>query len=93
MQGIQQSYTQRYNKKYKRTGHVFQQRYKVEICNKDQYLFQLIKYIHNNPVKARLERGLNYKWSSHKEYISNRRSELIEVDYILRLFGNNKKVQ
>ena len=72
---------------------MFQQRYKVEICNKDQYLFQLIKYIHNNPVKARLERGLNYKWSSHKEYISNRRSELIEVDYILRLFGNNKKVQ
>ena len=35
MQGIQQVYTQHYNKKYKRTGHVFQQRYKAVLCNKD----------------------------------------------------------
>ncbi|MFA5524102.1 MAG: transposase [Tissierellales bacterium] len=91
MQGIQQSYTQRYNIKYKRTGHVFQQRYKAEICDKDQYLFQLIKYIHNNPVKAGLEGGLNYRWSSHKEYIFNNGSELIDIDYILGLFARDKK--
>jgi len=91
MQGIQQSYTQRYNKKYYRTGHVFQQRYKANICNKDQYLLQLIRYIHYNPVEAGLDKGINYKWSSHNEYISNKESELIEVDYILGLFGDNKK--
>lgn len=91
MQGIQQSFTQRYNKKYKRTGHVFQQRYRSEICDKDQYLFQLIKYIHYNPVKAGLEEGLNYNWSSHKEYIKDSKDQLIEVDYVLSLFANNKK--
>lgn len=91
MQGIQQSYTQRYNKKYKRTGHVFQQRYKAEICNKDEYLLQLIRYIHNNPAKAGIKEGLNYRWSSHKEYIANSKSELIDIDYILRLFSDNKK--
>jgi len=91
MQGIQQSYTQRYNRKYRRTGHVFQQRYKAEICNKEQYLVQLIRYIHNNPVKAGLEGGLSYNWSSHKEYVSNRESELVEKDYILGLFSRDKK--
>lgn len=70
---------------------MFQQRYKAEICNKDQYLFQLIKYIHNNPVKAGLEGRLNYNWSSHKEYISNKENELVEKDYILGLFADNKK--
>jgi putative transposase len=54
MQRIQQVYTQWFNHKYKRTGHVFQQRYKALLCDKDSYLLQLVRYIHNNPVKADL---------------------------------------
>lgn len=61
MQGIQQSYTQRYNIKYMRGGHVFQQRYKGILCDKEGYLLQLIIYIHNNPVKAGFESQINYK--------------------------------
>ncbi len=68
MQGIQQVYTQHYNKKNSRTGHVFQQRYKAIVCNKDGYLMHLIKYIHYNPVKANFGDGIDYKWSSHTEY-------------------------
>ena len=52
MQGIQQSFTQGYNSKYCRTGHVFQQRYKAILVDGDSYLLQLIKYIHYNPVEA-----------------------------------------
>lgn len=88
MQGIQQSYTQRYNKKNKRTGHVFQQRYKAQLCNKEQYLLQLIKYIHMNPVKAGLKEGLNYKWSSHSIYDRGKESNLIELEFVLGLFSD-----
>lgn len=90
MQGIQQSYTQRYNKKYERTGHVFQQRYRSEICNKESYLLQLIRYIHNNPVKAGIKAGLDYKWSSHNVYMGRIESELIDTDYILSHFSKDK---
>nr|WP_286170372.1 transposase [Halocella sp. SP3-1] len=61
MQGIQQVFTMKYNKKYNRTGHVFEQRYKAMLCNKDKYLFNLLRYIHQNPVRAGIEEKLNYK--------------------------------
>jgi len=89
MQGIQQVYTQRYNKKYRRTGHVFQQRYKAIVCNKDGYLLHLIKYIHFNPIEAGMTETVDYKWSSHYEYIKNK-NELVETDYVLKLISSNK---
>ena len=49
IQGLQQSYTQYYNRKYKKVGHLFQGRYKAILCQKDAYLLQLIRYIHLNP--------------------------------------------
>jgi putative transposase len=49
MQGLQQSYTQYYNRKYKKVGHLFQGRYKAILCQKDAYLLELIRYIHLNP--------------------------------------------
>jgi len=52
------------NKKYKRTGHVFQQRYKAVLCNKDGYMQHLVKYIPYNPVKAKIEEELDYKWGA-----------------------------
>jgi len=61
MQSIQQVYTQRYNRKKDRTGHVFEQRYKAILCNKDEYLLQLIKYIHQNQLREGFQGGINYK--------------------------------
>ena len=89
MQGIQQSFTQYFNKKYNRTGHVFQQRYKAQLCDKERYLWQLIKYIHYNPVEAGLRQGLDYKWSSHKNYVTGRNDTLVEVSYILSMLSEN----
>ena len=71
MQGIQQVFTQHYNRKNRTTGHVFEQRYKSYLCDRDAYLLQLIRYIHQNPVRSKLTGGINYQWSSHKEYIEN----------------------
>ena len=89
MQGIQQVYTQHYNKKNKRTGHVFQQRYKAIVCNKEGYLLHLIKYIHYNPVEAKQEGELNYKWSSHNEYKQGK-GYLADIEGVLKIISKNK---
>ncbi|KJS19098.1 MAG: hypothetical protein VR72_20425 [Clostridiaceae bacterium BRH_c20a] len=89
MQGIQQSFTQRYNKRYQRTGHVFQQRYKAKLCDMENYLLQLIKYIHHNPIKARIS-GLSYNWSSHYNYAKGLGNSLVDVESILNLLSEDR---
>ncbi len=89
MQGIQQSYTQYFNKKYERVGHVFQQRYKCNICGDNEYLITLLKYIHYNPAKGNLASGLHYKWSSHDEYVNNK-SEFIDTEDFFKRLGRKK---
>lgn len=89
MQGIQQSYTIYYNRKYDCSGHVFQQRYKAILCQKDDYLLTLIKYIHLNPVRAGLSPGLEYQWSSHVHYIGKRLGQLVDTDFVMSMLGKN----
>ncbi|WDV44562.1 transposase [Clostridiaceae bacterium M8S5] len=91
MQGIQQVYTQRYNKKNKRTGHVFQQRYKAILCKKDGYLLYLTKYIHMNPRNAMLKGDIEYEWSSYKEYQKGI-GELADIDFVLNMISPNKTI-
>ncbi len=88
MQGIQQVFTQHYNRKNRTTGHVFEQRYKSFLCDKDTYLLSLIRYIHQNPVRSKLTGGLNYQWSSHQEYTGN--PGLANVNFPLSLFAHPK---
>lgn len=90
MQRIQQVYTQWFNRRYGRTGHVFQQRYKALLCDKENYLLQLIKYIHHNPVKAKMCTDLNYKWSSHLHYVELVTDGLVDTDEVLRVFSQNR---
>ncbi len=66
IQGITQSYTMYFNRKYRTVGHLFQGRYKAILCDKEAYLFSLIKYIHLNPVRARIAKSAEeYRWSSY----------------------------
>jgi len=88
MQGVQQVFTQHYNRKNRTTVHVFEQRYKSFLCDKDAYLLSLIRYIHQNPARSKLTGGLNYQWSSHKEYMGN--PVLADVDFPLRTFSDKK---
>ena len=92
MQRVQQVYTQRYNRKYARTGHVFQQRYKALPCKKEEYLLQLIKYIHYNPIRAKIVNSIkDYLWSSHSQYIGKVKNDLADVTTILEMFSGNRK--
>lgn len=70
MHRVLTGYTQYYNRKYRKTGHVLQGRYKSVICQSDGYLTTLVKYIHLNPVKAKIvAKAADYPFSSHRAYI------------------------
>lgn len=90
MQGIQQSYTQYVNKKYKTTGHVFEQRYKSKPCTEDAYFERLIAYIHNNPVESGVVKTCKeYNWSGHNEIVQEGGDILIDKSGLYSLIGND----
>ena len=88
MQGLQQTYTQYFNRKYHRVGHVFQQRYKAFLCGNDAYLITLICYIHQNPCRANIDEGLDYTWSSHRDYVKGWGS-LVKPQLVLKLLNED----
>ncbi|MDD3006753.1 MAG: transposase [Candidatus Pacebacteria bacterium] len=66
---VHTSYAAVFNKKYKTVGHLFQDRFKQKIIENDDYMRNLIAYVHLNPVKAGIcNFPKEYKWSSHMEY-------------------------
>ena len=68
-----------YNKKYERVGHLFQGRFRSEPVEDEEYFFQLIRYIHRNPVKAmEVSRPEDYPWSSWREYLAAAPSRVIK---------------
>ncbi len=89
MSSLLTSYTMYFNKKYKRSGHLFQDRFRSLICEKENYFLTIARYIHLNPVKAGLvEKPEEYLWSSHNEYIGSE-SRLVDKELLFDLI--NKK--
>ena len=87
MQGVQQSYTQHFNRAHRQVGHVFQGRYKAIVCDKEVYLYALIRYIDLNPVRARLVTNPeDYPYSSHRIYLAGQATEVLDPASGLRLF-------
>ncbi len=87
------SYVHYFNKKYKRVGHLFQDRFRSEAVDQESYLLALVRYIHQNPVKAGMvERAADYKWSSYNCYINTNHyfSHLLNTDTILSLFAKDR---
>jgi REP element-mobilizing transposase RayT len=88
MQGVQQSYTQHFNRTYEATGHVFQGRYKALLCHEERYLATLVRYIHLNPVRASLVTAPEaYPFSSHRAYLRGRTSQLVNPVPVLQILG------
>ncbi len=92
LQGINQSYTIYFNRKYRTVGHLFQGRYKAILCDRDEYLMTLVKYIHLNPVRANIcAKADDYSWSSHYYYTrKDQKKDLIDTDLVLRMFSEKK---
>ncbi len=91
MQGLQQSYSQYFNRKHRKTGHVFEGRYKAILCQKDQYLLQLIRYIHLNPVRACMVRSPErYRYSGDHVYLQGKATEMIDPATVLSMLGGKQ---
>jgi hypothetical protein len=93
MQAIQFSYTQSFNRRHRKVGHLFQGRYKAVLCQKDEYLLQLIRYIHLNPVRAKIVKDpKDYLWSSHRALLGMDRNPRCDVNAVLREFGRRRNI-
>lgn len=72
MRGINLSYVLYFNYKYDKVGHLWQDRFKSRLIQKDSYLLDCIAYIENNPIRASLTSDIKeYPWSSYKFRITN----------------------
>ena len=94
MRQLLTGYAINYNKRHKRRGYIFQNRYKSIVCDKEEYLLSLIRYIHLNPVKAKVinfEQLKTYKWTGHNELMDGKEKGLIERDEVLGFFGMTEK--
>ena len=84
-----------FNKRNERSGHLFQNRYKSIVCERDSYLLTLVRYIHLNPVKAGIANGVEglaaYPWSGHRTLIGLSSTNWQNVKDVLSLFGDNRK--
>lgn len=78
-----------YNKKYERCGHLFQGRYKSEPVEHEKYFLTVLRYIHQNPIKAGITNKIEkYPWSSYQEYIWT--SDFCNTNFPLSLFSDNR---
>ena len=70
-----------FNKRHKRSGHLFQNRYKSIVCEEDPYLLELICYIHLNPLRAKLVQDLKeldkYPWAGHSYILGKKKNPLL----------------
>lgn len=88
MQNLTFRYTRWVNKKQKRMGHLFQGRYKAILVDRDSYLLELVRYIHLNPVRAKLVRQAHaYPWSGHRAYLGRETLPWLTTEWVLGQFG------
>lgn len=81
-------YARRFNMRHGRSGHLFERRYRAILVQEELYLKELVRYIHLNPVRARMVTSPDeYVWSSHSIYLGVSSPDYLYADYVLSLFG------
>src|SRR4030042_1227845 len=94
MRRLLSGYAGWYNRKYHRSGHLFQNRYKSIVCEEEAYLLELVRYIHLNPLRAAIAKDMEeldrYPWSGHGILIGRRENDWQERDYVLMQFAETE---
>jgi hypothetical protein len=94
MRRLLTGYAVSFNLKYKRHGPLFQGRYKSIICQEDRYLKELVRYIHLNPIRAKLVLDISklnqYAYCGHSALMDKKMREWQDTDYVLSFFGTKK---
>ncbi|MCR1972385.1 dnaA protein helix-turn-helix [Clostridium cochlearium] len=95
MHGINLKYSLNFNKRYKRHGHLFQDRFKSKIIDTEKYLITASAYIHNNPVDIQRfsKHPEKYKFSSLAVYLGLKKDpfKIVDEDFVMQFLGNNSK--
>ncbi len=87
MQSLQFTYTQYYNRRYHKSGHLFQGRYQAILCDRNAYLLELVRYLHLNPARVRKPSDpWRYRWSSHGVYLGKSSPVRVSTNIVLQLF-------
>jgi len=90
------AYAQSYNRRHNRVGYLYQGRYKSILCEEQSYFLELIRYIHLNPVRARIINDLSsldsYPWTGHSMLVGVRRSDWLDDRFVLSQFGGDLNV-
>jgi hypothetical protein len=80
-----------YNKQHRRSGHLFQNRYKTILCQEDTYLLELVRYIHLNPLRAKIIHDYKelkkYPFYGHSALMGIIKRGWHDTDWVLKLFS------
>jgi REP element-mobilizing transposase RayT len=95
MRKLLTGYVVNFNRRHKRYGHLFQNRYKSILCEEDPYLLELTRYIHLNPLRARMVKDLRelrvYPWAGHSAIMGKQERGWQDVGAVLGYFGRRNK--
>jgi len=95
MRRLLTGYAVSFNRRHKRRGHLFQNRYKSIVCQEDTYLRELVRYIHLNPIRAGIVATLSdlndYAYCGHSALMGRRNRAWQDVDYVLSYFGETRR--
>lgn len=94
MRRLLTGYAISYNRRHRRWGHLFQNRYKSIVCDEDAYFTELVRYIHLNPLRAKLVKSLTqldrYRWSGHGVIMGKIEYNWQNRDDVLKWFGKKE---
>jgi hypothetical protein len=94
MRRLLTSHAMNFNRRHRRSGQLFQNRYKSILCQEDTYLLELVRYIHLNPIRARLASDIKtldkYPFCGHGVIMGKKKKEWQDDAYVLKLFSDKK---
>lgn len=96
MRRLLTGYAMNYNYRHKRSGHLFQNRYKSILCQEEPYFLELVRYIHLNPIRAKLVPDLTqlgkYAYGGHSVLMGKGPNDWQKTDHVLVRFAKRKNV-
>jgi REP element-mobilizing transposase RayT len=95
MRRLLTGYAVSYNRRHRRWGYLFQNRYKSIVCDEESYFMELVRYIHLNPVRAKAVKSLaqldRYRWCGHGVIMGNIDHNWQDRDYVLKRFSRRER--
>ena len=94
MRRLLTGYAVTFNRRHRRYGRLFQNRYKSILCQENTYLLELVRYIHLNPIRAGIVKDLKslgrYSYTGHSVIMGKRKNPWQDTDSVLQLFGKSQ---